>query len=307
MTRNLRRVSLVQPGMNRLSGIVAAAAVPLIMLSACARPGSLPAAASSSSGTPSSAPAEAGADTLVLRSESYGGFVPASRTLGRIPAISVYADGRVITTGPEPAIYPGPALPNVLVQMVSPDVVQELIKKGEAAGIRNGTDYGRPNVADAPTTRVTLDGPDGKQVVTAEALNEAQPSDTRLTTEQKQARTKLADFVKLLTAVPGDQGVSSAVAYQPTGVAVFSQPYTAQSSQTPGPSKTWAGSALPGPYLYPATKTGCLIYTGAAKDKVLAAAKDSTKITGWTDGGKEWLLTFRPLLPDETTCAQLKN
>ena len=46
--------------------------------------------------------------------------------------------------------------------------------------------------------------------------------------------------------------------------------------------------------------------TGAEQDEVLAAAKGANANTPWTSGGKQFTVTFRPLLPDETGCADLK-
>ena len=46
----------------------------------------------------------------MLRVGYTGGFVSPPATAGRLPLISVYADGRVISEGPVAAIYPGPAL-----------------------------------------------------------------------------------------------------------------------------------------------------------------------------------------------------
>jgi hypothetical protein len=39
---------------------------------------------------------------------------------------------------------------------------------------------------------------------------------------------------------------------------------------------------------------------------VLAAAKSAKSITPWTSGGRQWTVVFRPLLPDEAGCADLK-
>jgi hypothetical protein len=40
---------------------------------------------------------------------------------------------------------------------------------------------------------------------------------------------------------------------------------------------------------------------------VLTAAADATAITPWGSGGDTWSLLFRPLLPEETGCADLKG
>jgi hypothetical protein len=39
--------------------------------------------------------------------------------------------------------------------------------------------------------------------------------------------------------------------------------------------------------------------------KVLTAAAGATAITPWRSGGTLWSVRFRPLLPDETDCADL--
>jgi len=296
--------------MTRLRGtLIAAAAVPLFLLGACARPVGAGGVADPSSGTPESAPASApGGNALVLRVETFGGFVAPDRVIGRIPQVSVYGDGRVITEGPLPAIYPGPALPNVQVQVVSVELVQEMVREGLAAGVRSGTDYGRPGVADAPTTRVTVVTAGGTQSVTAEALNESQSTDPRLTAAQRQARAKLAGFVRKLSDLPAAEGMPPSVQYDPESVAVLARPWAAQDTSGPAsPAKAFAGPALPGSYLNPSFKIGCVVATGAAKAKIMAAAKDATAITPWTQGSTKYLIAFRPLLPDETSCAALKT
>ena len=294
--------------MTRLRGTLIAAAVPLLLLGACAQPVGAGASADSSSGTPESAVASApGGDALVLRSESFGGFVPPDQVVGRLPQISVYGDGRVITEGPVPTIYPGPALPNVQVQTINPELVQEMVGEGLAAGVRSGTDFGRPNVADAPTTRVTVVTANGAQSVTVEALNESQANDPALTAAQREARAKLAAFVQKLSGLPAAEGMPESVQYAPASVAVLARPWTAPASGPASPEKAWPGPKLPGSYLNPAFKIGCVVATGTDKDKVLAAASNANKITPWTQGGTKYLIIFRPLLPDETGCAALKN
>ncbi len=290
--------------MTRLRGTLMAAAVPLFLLAACAQPGATSAAAPGS-GTPESASASPrSGDDLVARVESYGGFVPPDRTVGSLPALSIYADGRVITEGPVPAIYPGPALPNLQVLMLSPDQIAQLTKEATDAGVRPGTDFGQPNVADAPTTRVTV----GDQSVAVVALNEAQAKDPMLTAAQQSARTKLAGFVKKLTDLSGGDAASTSVAYDPASLAVLARPWTKPAgNDLPQAEIAWPGPALPGDYLNPAIKIGCVVVTGADVDKVMTAAQKANQLTPWTAGGTKYLINFRPLLPDEAGCAQFKG
>jgi hypothetical protein len=286
--------------MTRLRGTILAA-VPLLLLTACAQTAGNPAA-----GAPSSAGGTApGADELVIRAERTGGFVPLETVAGALPMVSVYGDGRVITEGPVPAIYPGPALPNVQVTMVTPELVQELVRQGLAAGVRNGADFGRPNVADAPATRVTVAGPDGTQVVSVEALAEAPSNDPILTAGQRAARAELAKYVATVSGLSAAEGMPRPVAYDPARLAVLARPWTDPKGAGDNPAKAWPGPALPGEVGNATAGTGCTVVTGAPKDQVLAAAKTASAITPWTHGGKRWSVTFRPLLPEEQGCAAL--
>lgn len=292
--------------MIRLRGTLVAAAVPLVLIGACAQPAAdgagVPAA-----GTPASSAATARGDDLVLRTELFGGFLPAELVVGALPTVSVYADGRVITQGPVPAVYPGPALPNLQEQSISPEQVRELVAASEEAGVRNGTDFGKSNVVDAPSTRVVVTTPQGTRTVTVDALDETQAQDPMLTPAQAQARTRLSTFVRRLSDL--QTGQSPVRAYQPDAVAVLARPWTSTGGGEPPPpaAQAWPGPELPGTYLSPNFKIGCVVATGAEKDEVLAAARTATAITPWTAGKDRYLITFRPLLPDEKDCAVLKG
>lgn len=304
--RNPGVAPLVEDGMTRLRGTLIAAAVPLFLLTACAQ-----SAANSAAGAPGplekAATSPQGAGDLVLRVEHVGGFVPVEHVAGALPSVSVYGDGRVITNGPVPAIYPGAALPNVQVQTISPAQLRQLVEQGEQAGVKSGADFGRPNVADAPATRVTVVTAAGPQTVSAEALSEAQASDPMLTADQRAARTKLSAYVDTLVSLSSAEGMPAAVAYQPQELAAITRTWVAPGDSIENPEMAWPGPALPGETLNANTGLGCVVVTGADQDKVLAVAKDATAITPWTHGGKKWSITFRPLLPDEKGCAALKG
>ncbi|HEV8175254.1 MAG TPA: hypothetical protein VGP91_16570 [Actinoplanes sp.] len=290
--------------MTRLRGSwTAAVTVTLFLLTACARPGDVPGGAGPS-GHESSAPADA--DALVLRVEHIGGFVAPDQMVGRLPVVSVYTDGRVITQGPQILIYPGPALPNLLVQQLDPATVRGLVDKAVEAGVRSGADLGQPGVADAPTTRITVAAPGGTRTLDAVALTEAQADDPQLTVAQRAARAKLAAFVQELSDLSAAKGMPEAQPYQPEAVAALARPYTKPSDGLPKQPDpvAWPGPALPGETL--SGTTGCVTASGSDAAKVLAAATAANAITPWTSGGKQWSVVFRPLLPDETGCAALK-
>ncbi|MFC7277152.1 hypothetical protein ACFQS1_24430 [Paractinoplanes rhizophilus] len=289
--------------MTGLRGTLIAAAFPLLLITACAQTAGNHAAGASEPAASESA-AASGSDDLVLRVESFGGFVPAEQNIGRIPTVSVYADGRLITQGPTTLIYPGEALPNIQEQLLTPEVVQDLVRRGAEAGVRNGADFGSPNIADAPYTRVTV----GDQSVNVMALGEAQANDPRLTQAQRDARTKLSAYVKQLQSLSSAEGVAKPVRYQPETLAALARKYVApQDASLAGPAKAWPGPALPGETLNENLGIGCVAVSGAEKDAVWKAAESATQITPWTSGGGKWSVTFRPLLPEETGCLALKG
>jgi hypothetical protein len=286
----------------------AAVAVTLFLLSACARADGTPAdgpSSGASSGPESSAPATP--DSLVLRIERVGGFAAPDQMLDKLPQISIYGDGRVIRPGPQIMIYPGPALPNIRVQQIDPATVGGLADKAVAAGVQAGADLGQPNIADAPTTRITVATAGGLRTLDAVALTEAQANDPRLTEAQRTARAKLAAFVQEVSDLPGAALMPKPVEYVPTAVAVLVRPYSKPQNGLPKqpPPAAWPGPALPGEALTGAVT--CVTASGDAATKVLAAAKRANQATPWTSGGKQWLLTFRPLLPDEAGCADLRG
>jgi hypothetical protein len=289
--------------MTRLRGPVAvSAAVAFFLLSACAR-GTDDASAAPAGEAAAPAPAAAD-DGLVIRVKSEGGFVPPDRLVGRIPRVSVYGDGRLIIEGPQIAVYPGPALPNLQVVQLDEAKVNQLVGQALTAGVGSGADLGRPGVADVPTTLIEVRTDKGVKTASAEALNEATPDDPQLTEPQRQARAKLAAFVEQLS----DLGATASQPYPAQTLAALAMPYVRAAEDLPAEPAAiaWPGPALPGESMAEGQQLGCVTVTGPELDKVLAAAKKANQNTPWTSGGKKYALTFRPLLPDETGCADLK-
>ncbi|MET8153424.1 hypothetical protein ACIBSW_07755 [Actinoplanes sp. NPDC049668] len=281
----------------------------LFLLSGCAQSAGSGAEASSSTAVPESPAVPGNVDALMLRVEHTGGFVGPDLLASRMPQISVYADGRVIFDGPVPAVYPGPALPNVQVLTISPDALGTLIDKAVAAGVEDGADLGHPGVADAPTTEITVRTVAGEQTVAAEALNEAQADDPMLTAPQREARKKLLAFTEELDRLTSQPAGGTPQQYRPETLAAIVQKYVAPDDavQPVRPQAVrWPGPALPGESLNPALGLSCVAATGKQLDAVLAAAKEANAVTPWTSGGDAYSVRLRPLLPDETGCADLK-
>ncbi|HEY0699124.1 MAG TPA: hypothetical protein VGD43_15090 [Micromonospora sp.] len=249
--------------------------------------------------------------TLVLRVSHVGGFVPPASLATRVPMISVYGDGRVITEGPQPAIFPGPALPNLQEQQISADDVAELVDRALRAGVGSPTDLGTPSVTDVPSTRITVWTAGGVRTTEAYALMEQVPA-SGLTADQQAARRKLLDLVGALTDLPGTLGaaaVPDSRPYQPTRIAGVAAPWTPSGSAgVPEQVEVaWPGPALPGEPQGQGGELACVVAEGVAAKAVMRAAGRATSITPWTYDGRRWTIGLRPLLPDETSCADLSR
>lgn len=281
--------------MTRLAAVALA-----VLLAGCAEPASVgqDPAPTPSATTPTTAYA---ADEAVLRVSIRGGLVPRER-LPDLPYWSLYGDGRVFTRGPEPAIYPGRALPNVQVGTVAAGTVERIVAAAREAGIDGvERDYGDPPVADGGTTVFRLRTEDGVVETAVYALSEAGG-------EGNDARRKLHGFLRGLTAAEPDGGfgsVSDEEPYEPAAIAVFARPYGDDGLDDHGDVEAqvlrWRGPALAS-----GTRSdpgACTVLTGAALDTVLPDLRTATDITRWQDGGDDWALQLRPLLPGESTCA----
>ena len=247
----------------------------------------------------------AATDGLVLRAEYTGGFVGPSATTGRLPVVSVYADGRVLAEGPVAAIYPGPALPNVQVTRIDRGRVQGLVDQAVAAGVADTSDLGMPPVADAPSTRFTVVTASHTYVREAYALSETPAEGAGLTDEQHAARAKLSE---LLAALAGTAAGQDSTPYAPAGVAALATPWLDPQDGLTQPDLPWPGPALPGEPIGGLPDLHCVTATGDQAQALLTAAGSANAATPWVGSdGSRWTVIFRPLLPDESSCADLAD
>lgn len=290
--------------MSTLRGIGAAAAMSLFLLAAACAQGT-------GSDVPGSDIPSYGDDEVALQVEYTDGFVTPELLVTRLPLLTVYGDGRVVTEGPQILVFPAPALPNVLLRQISPDDVATLVDIALAAGVGSATDFGEPPIADAPSTRFTVLTADGPQVTEVYALQETPDDSPGLTDEQVANRTALRDLRTDLTDLPGTLGADAVGAespYPPTALAAVARPWRAGDEELADqPEIAWPGPALPGESLSATVDLSCVTVDGDAATDLLAAAEAANTLTPWTSGGDRWLVTLRPLLPHESGCADLSG
>jgi hypothetical protein len=246
-----------------------------------------------------------GPDDLIVRWEYRGGFVSPEALLGRIPSFSLFGDGRIVTEGPQIEIYPGPALPNLLVQTVNEDGIQTILEAARDAGLTNGdASYPSACVADAADTTFTVVADGRTSVVTAAALGGA---DGSCPGADADARTKLFDFWSrlggLATWLP-DGSIGQERPYTPDAVRIYVRPYVADEPSLRQTAMRWPGSPLAS-VGEPVDMMGglrCGVVAGSEVSDVLDAATKANQLTPWTSGGRDFGIVFRPLLPDEFGC-----
>jgi hypothetical protein len=204
------------------------------------------------------------------------------------------------------------------VQVLDDAAVRSLADQALAAGVAERADLGSPPVADVPSTRFTLTTAEGTHVREVHALSEyiadGDPGEAGLTDEQRAGRARLRDLLTALGEL-GQQltpeGQVPVESYVAQSVAAIARPWSASEDDiaqglTPEPVP-WPGPALPGDPVGPAGPA-CVTATGDEAAAVLAAARGATTLTPWsTPDGARWSVTFRPLLPDESGCADLPD
>jgi hypothetical protein len=252
-----------------------------------------------------------GAGDLVLRVFIGGGFVPVEYNLRNLPGVSIYGDGRMIVTGPVIEIYPGPAMPNLLVTRLSEEAVQTILERAREAGLLGeDASYDYPCVADLPTTTFTVVADGATHTVSAYALGmegEMGADTCGLKPTDVEARAALADFSAALGDLANwlpEGSMSAEEPYVPSEMRVYVQEYLGdpELEQTPiaWPLATPLGSFGEPDVNLPDIRCG--VVAGDDLATLLPDAQAANQLTPWTSDGDEFGLIFRPLLPDEHTC-----
>lgn len=259
---------------------------------------------------PGGVPAASGAPVLELATG--GGFVPWGYDFSALPTLVVYDDGRAIVPGPQIAIYPAPALPNLQVEQLSADDLDALIAAARDAGLlADAPDYGMPNVTDLPTTTLTLTVDGRTYTHAAYALGfvdgesagqdgAVAPQDSGLTQEQADARATLVDFIAAANDLVGALG--NGESYPITAFGVLAQAIDTSVEGAVAPD----AQVLPWPLdVALADAVGCTVVDGDAAQTLLATLASANQATLFTQGDVTYSVWFRPLLPHETGCEAL--
>jgi len=245
-----------------------------------------------------------GASDLILRIDLQGGFIAPQVLLRRLPELALYGDGRLITSGPQIEIYPGPALPNLQVRTVSEAGIQAILAAARRAGLLGPDRQYNGRMPDVPTTTFTVVAGGARHVVSVQGLGAAGPS-VGSPGSDSVAVAKLAAFQSKMTDLSSWLPRGSLGPDQPfrtDEMRVYVLPYQAQ-QDLPQRAKDWPAGGFGG-FLPVVDLAGirCGTVSGPPLQAVLSAASGANELTPWLADGRRWTVVFRPLLPDESGC-----
>ena len=289
--------------------VLAAASLVAIVLTVAACGGTEPGgedSSTSSTGPDGSIAHPTGANEVVLQVTVGGGFVPVEYNLTLVPQFSLYGDGTVIVAGPVPAIYPGPALPNLQTTVISEEAIQAILSAAKEAGLFDTTvDYGQPGITDVATTTIVInaDGTTYRSDIYALGMESGAGG---LTLEQQQARAAVNDLVgKLIVLEAFETGELVWKPYEYAALAVYSQPVdpalTTDATDIQPNELEWPLGDL-STLGEPVQPEGYrqVVVSGEDLATLQPLLPEATMITVWTSGDQKYHLYFRPLLPEET-------
>jgi hypothetical protein len=260
--------------------------------------------------TPSASPTSVDPDRPVFSVTWEGGFVAPGTILGQLPVIVVHADGRVITQGPQVAIYPGPLMPNLLERTLSADTLARLIDLAHDEDLLRNAHYDFPGIADATDTVLTIELGGTTYRVSAYALAEAGvemapgiPLDEATT----KGRAQLRAFIDVLTGLPSTDFVDAEHTYLPTAIRIYSRTAdVVPNSELPGeqPAIAWplGDLATAGEAVANHEGVRCQLVEGADLATVMPALDRASQLSTFRSGDELYALIPRPLLPGETGC-----
>ena len=274
-----------------------AAGVPAVPPSAAAA-GSPAVTAPVAPTTPPSLPADAiahptGPNDVVLRAGTRGGFVRLQTVMSRVPAFTLYGDGRALVLPPDDEAGGGAddvELPMLRETQLSEDEVQALLQYALLEG-RLGTardEY--PGNMDASSTVFDLhaDGTDRSIVVTGLTDDPAPGPDAA-------AMRAFADLVAKLRAIPTDADYAS-----DRTIAFIAETEGAQ-----GPVEAWPWTDLsPADFAQPADDAAIpfpshILDAGQVEAAAPLSGGEPALVSVEGPDGRTYSLHLRPALPDE--------
>jgi hypothetical protein len=266
-----------------------------------ASPGPSATPGASASPAPSASPV-GNADVAVIRIEQTPGMLPPWESMRWYPYVALYGDGRLIVEGPQDAIYPSPALPNLQVTHFSQHAVEQALAWAAEAGLQ-GEDrlLGTP-ILDSGALVFTIVSPQGTHhtSIMGDEGNDPQIAAAR---EFQDIMTSLA------TWLPEDVASDSAP-FQFDRMRVISSPADPDSLPDPqfASEVDWpldSDLATLGVSWSEPAQYRCFELTGVDLGAALPVFGAANELTLYRSDDVTYQLYLHPLLPDDEACPGL--
>ncbi len=232
-----------------------------------------------------------------MRIEQTGGMLPPWETLRWYPSAVLYADGRLITQGPTLLIYPGPALPNLVVTQLPDDGVAQVLEWAAEAGLEGpDRELGEP-LLDSGVTLFTVTSPAGTHKTSVWDMF-GSDADTGAV---RQFQEVLAN-IRAHMDVPADDQP-----FEYDRMRIISFPVDPAALPEPD-LVTFIDWPLDTPLADVGTSYGepaeyrCSVVEGEDLETLRPLAAEATELTLWPSGDLAYQLYLHPLLPDEEPC-----
>lgn len=219
-----------------------------------------------------------GADQPVLRLTELRGYLRPGEPASVVPTFTMYGDGRVIVRTPTDDEG---ALPELRQLRLPRERVQQLVDHAIDADVLNGREAGTEIGPDAPISLITLNAED--RTGTAELGPNVRGDLGKL-------RETMYAYAENPEAKPYDSGA----------LAVLATPWEGD------PDRTWPLGAL-GADSTRLDGSYCVVYRNADARTARQQAREAEADDVWYSGEATYVLSFRPLLPDETDCTSLST
>lgn len=263
--------------------------------------------------TSGTVPHPAGSE-VVVRIAWTGGFVPYEYMFTALPRFTLLGDGRVLVEGPQIAIYPGPALPNVRVRRLTEEGIQSVLFRLAESGLfdeSHSFTAATQFIADANTTVFTVRADNREVVVDIYALGLlGDLADAPgIPTAEHEAYVALAalesDLMDLEAWIPADDWADAAwQSYEPAALRLLVTNIDAQPPNAEGLDSepvAWPGTTGPEEFGTSDDIGGfrCGVASGGEAQAWLVALSQANTLTRWLHDGHLYSVMSRPLLPDE--------
>lgn len=254
----------------------------------------------------------AGPTDVVLRMTSAGGFAMPEMLFSSVPQFTLYGDGTVIVPGAVPAIYPGPALPNLQVRRLTEDGIQALLRAVASTGLFGSDarfDGAAMFVADAPDTVFTVAADGATVEVSIYGLGTIDPEapPPGMPAHEVAAYRALLQLSNLLSVpdgavAPSDWADETWRPYEPASLRLSVRDATGEPGDGTESFAEWPIEAEdPTSFGEPGAVPGarCGVVTGDAAEAWLEVLASASQQTRFTADDHAYAVAVRPILPDE--------